>query len=203
MLMGPFLVVFMGISRVVVPEAARVLQKHPRHLRKFCGLVSITLSLAALAWGSFLLLVLPMGLGKLVGSLWHPAYVLLVPVTIQVIGSTLSCGATAGLHALGAARRSLRAQIFAAAAFVIGGLAGAYFGGTVGTARGAAAATVFGAVIWWWQFHLGLRESGTAAARYRFFSHRPGGPRHAKPAGASRSAPAQAGQAGHGGNPRR
>ena len=117
MLMGPFLVVFMGISLVVVPEAARVLQKHPRHLRKFCGLVGIALSLAALAWGGLLLLVLPMGLGKLVGPLWHPAYLLLIPVTIQVIGSTLSCGATAGLHALGAARRSLRAQIFASVAF--------------------------------------------------------------------------------------
>jgi hypothetical protein len=52
-----------------------------------------------------------------------------------VIGSTLSCGATAGLHALGAARRSLRAQIFASVAFVVGGLAGAYFGGTLGTMR--------------------------------------------------------------------
>jgi hypothetical protein len=46
---------------------------------------------------------------------------------------------------------------------------------------------VFGAVVWWWQLHLGLRESGTAAARYRFFSHKPGGPRHAKPAGPGRT----------------
>jgi O-antigen/teichoic acid export membrane protein len=196
MLMGPFLVIFMGISLVVVPEAARVLQNHPRHLRKFCGLVGIVLSLAALAWGVLLLLVLPTGVGyKLVGPLWHPAYALIIPVTIQVIGSTLSCGATAGLHALGAARRSLRAQIFASVAFVVGGLAGAYIGGTLGTMRGTAAATMFGAVVWWWQLHLGLRESGTAAARYRFFSHKPGGPRHAKPAvpgRTDRSAPPQA-----------
>jgi O-antigen/teichoic acid export membrane protein len=188
MLMGPFLVIFMGISLVVVPEAARVLQKHPRHLRRFCGLVSIVLSLAALAWGGLLLLVLPTGLGfKLVGPLWLPAYALIIPVTIQVVGSTLSCGATAGLHALGAARRSLRAQIFASVAFVGGGLAGAYFGGTLGTMRGTAAATMFGAVVWWWQLHLGLRESGTAAARYRFFSHKPSGPRHVKPAGPGRN----------------
>ncbi len=35
-LMGPFLVVLMGISQVAVPEASAVLARSPRRLRLFC-----------------------------------------------------------------------------------------------------------------------------------------------------------------------
>ena len=160
LLMGPFLVVFMGIAIVIVPEAARVLRESPRFLQRFCLLVSVGLSAVAVAWGAALLVLLPTGLGRIgLGPIWHPAYVLIIPVTVQVIGSTMSCGATAGLHALGAARRSLRAQIFAAVAFLVGGLVGAYLGGAQGTARGAAVATLVAALVWWWQLRAGLRES--------------------------------------------
>ena len=184
MLMGPFLVIFMGISLVVVPEAARVLQNAPpapaevlragRH-RAVPGRPGLGRPAApGAAHGAGLQAGRPALAPRLRAD--HPGH-------HPGVGSTLSCGATAGLHALGAARRSLRAQIFASVAFVGGGLAGAYLGGTLGTMRGTAAATMFGAVVWWWQLHLGLRESGTAAARSRFFSHEPGGPRHAKQAG--------------------
>ena len=168
LLVGPFLVVFMGISLVAVPEAARVLRHSPRHLRMYCVLVGGGLAIAALLWGIALLILLPRGLGdRLLGPIWRPTYGLVVPITIQVIGACLSAGATAGLHALGAARRSLRAQVFASSAFVIGGVLGALAGGATGTLRGTAAASLLGAVLWWWQLHAALRESDLVPAPER------------------------------------
>ena len=126
LLVGLFLVVFMGISLVAVPEAARVLRHSPRHLRMYCMLVGGGLAVAALLWGIALLILLPRGLGdRLLGPIWRPTYALVLPITVQVIGACFSAGATAGLHALGAASRSLRAQVIAAGAFVTGGVIGA------------------------------------------------------------------------------
>ena len=163
-LMGPFLVVFMGISLVAVPEAARVLRKSPRRLRLFCVLVGGGLAVAALAWGSALLVLLPRGLGDwLLGPIWRPAYELVLPLTIALMGACVSAGATAGLHALGAARRSLRAMVIASAGYLIGGLVGAYYGGALGTVLGVAVATCLGTLFWWWQLHAALRESAGAS----------------------------------------
>ena len=62
--MGPFMVIFFGMSLVTVPEAARIMRGSPRHLPLFCLLVSGGLSLLALAWGALLLVALPRGLGQ-------------------------------------------------------------------------------------------------------------------------------------------
>ena len=159
-LMGPFLVVFMGMSLVTVPEAAQVLRRSPRHLRLFCLLVGGGLAVAGLAWGVVLLVALPRGFGDwLLGPIWRPAYPLVLPLTISVVGACFSMGASAGLHALGAAKRSLRAMILASAAYLACGLVGAVAGGAVGTVRGAAVATWIGALLWWWQLRVALRES--------------------------------------------
>jgi O-antigen/teichoic acid export membrane protein len=164
-LMGPFLVVFMGMSLVTVPEAARVLRRAPHRLRLFCVIVGVGLSVLALAWGVLLLLALPRGLGDwLLGPIWRPTYPLILPLTFSVIGACLIAGASAGLHALGAARRSMRAMLVASAAYLAFGVAGAWLGGTVGAVRGAALATLSGALLWWWELHLALRKSGDASA---------------------------------------
>ena len=52
LLMGPFMVIFMGISLVTVPEAVRVLRHSPRHLQLYCLLVGTGLAVLALAWGA-------------------------------------------------------------------------------------------------------------------------------------------------------
>ena len=160
-LMGPFLVLFMGMSLVTVPEAARVLRRSPRHLPLFCVLLGAGLALAGLTWGIMLLVALPKGLGvRVLGSIWRPAYPLILPATISVMGGCVSAAAGAGLHALAAARRSLRAMVLTSVAFLGCGLVGAATGGAVGTMRGAAVATWIGALLWWWQLHLALQESG-------------------------------------------
>ena len=183
-MMGPFMVIFFGMSLVTVPEAARILRNSPRHLPVFCLLVSGGLSVLAAAWGAILLVALPRGLGQwLLGSIWRPAYPLVLPLTISVVGGCVIAGAGAGLHALGAARRSLRAMVLASAVYVVCTLAGAETGGAMGTVRGAAIATWVGALLWWWELRSGLHESTTAPA-YRWpLSRRPGG-RHRRPAGA-------------------
>jgi O-antigen/teichoic acid export membrane protein/capsular polysaccharide biosynthesis protein len=159
LLMGPFLVVFMGISAVTVPEASRIVRRSPRFLLFYCLLVGGGLAVLALAWGGALLVALPRGLGNLLlGKLWRPTDPLVLPVTIGVMGACLTTGATAGLHALGAARRSLRAMIIASAFYLSLGLLGALQGGALGTARGVALATWIGSLLWWRQLRVAMRE---------------------------------------------
>ena len=159
LLMGPFLVVFMGISAVTVPEAARILRRSPRYLLLYCLLVGCGLAVLALAWGGALVVALPRGLGNLLlGRLWEPTAHLVLPVTIGVMGACLTVGATAGLHALGAARRSLRAMAVASLIYLGCGLLGALQGGALGTTRGVALATWIGALLWWRQLRVAMRE---------------------------------------------
>jgi hypothetical protein len=158
LLMGPFLAVLMGLSLVTVPEAARVLRRAPHRLGRFCLLLGGGQAVGALLWGAALLLM-PDRLGALVlGDVWHSSARLIVPITLGVAGAGLGTGAAAGLRALGAARRSLRCQLFASAGYVGGGLGGAAVAGTVGSAWGVAAATLSGSAVWWLQLRSALRE---------------------------------------------
>lgn len=158
LLLGPFLALLMGLSLVTVPEAARVLRQAPHRLAKFCLMLSGGLAVAALLWGVALLLV-PDRAGELVlGDVWGSASELIVPAVLGVAGSGLGIGAAAGLRALAAARRSLRAQLFASVCYVGGGLGGAAAGGAVGSAWGVAAATLVSSAVWWLQLRTALRE---------------------------------------------
>lgn len=161
-LMGPFMVIFFGMGLVLLPEAARILRRSPRYLLLFCACASGGMALLGLAWGVVLLVALPRGLGPLMlGSLWRPTYPLVLPSTIAIMGGCVQAGAGTGLHALGAARRSLRAMVLGAVLFVICGLAGALAGGAFGTMCGAAVAAWIAALLFWWQLRAALPESAT------------------------------------------
>ncbi|MFB7513288.1 hypothetical protein [Streptomyces sp. NPDC056144] len=158
LLLGPFLALLMGLSLVTVAEAARVLRRAPQRLWLFCLLLGAGQAVAALLWGAALHLV-PERLGELVlGGVWHSASELIVPATLGVAGAGLGTGAAAGLRALAAARHSLRCQLFASTLYVGGGLGGAFAGGMVGSAWGAAAATLIGSSVWWLHLRSALRE---------------------------------------------
>lgn len=164
-LMGPFMVVLMGISLVTVPEAARILRRSPRHLGLFCLLTGVILAVAALAWGVTLMVALPHGLGRwLLGPIWRPTYPLIMPVAIGLAGACFAVGASAGLRALGASPRSLRAQVVTSVAYVVFGLVGAYYGGAVGTVYGTMVAIWVGVTVWWWQLRAAMRESDQVPA---------------------------------------
>ncbi len=160
LLVGPFLAVLMGLSLVAVPEAARVLRRSPRRLPLFCAVLGAGQAAAALLWGLTLLFLVPEAAGRFVlGSLWEPSFALIVPITVSVMNASLATGAAAGLRALGAARRSLRAQLVNSAGYVIGGIAGAAVAGAYGSAWGVAGATLIGAGTTWLQLRRGLAEA--------------------------------------------
>jgi O-antigen/teichoic acid export membrane protein len=169
MLMGPFLVILMGMSQVAVPEASHILRTAPERLGRFCLMFGTLQSTAAAAWGGMMLLLLPHGLGDaLLGSLWQPVSVLLPAVILGMCFGGFEVGAAAGVRALGAARRSLRAQLSFSALYLLGGAVGAVVAGAQGTCVGVAIATGLGAVVWWYQLqraraeHAQVREVGPA-----------------------------------------
>jgi O-antigen/teichoic acid export membrane protein len=181
-LMGPITVLFLGMGLVTTPEAARVLKRSPRRLPLFCLLVSGGLAAAGVAWGAVLLVALPRGLGAwLLGPIWRPTYPLVVPQTLSVLGMCIGTGSGAGLHALGAARRSLRAMVLQSVLYLGCGLVGAFTGGAAGTVLGTAVATWVGALLWWWQLHVALQESGHEGMGNLNLGSRQAG-RHSKPA---------------------
>ncbi len=156
-------------------------------------LLAIGLSIGACAWGGILYAALPRGLGQwLLHSIWRPTYPLVLPLTAAVIGACVTAGAIAGLRALGVARRSLRAEVITSALYIVFTLAGAARWGAIGAVGGGAVATLIGAVIWWFQLHLALRESGVA--QLALTGHQPG--KHRLPPGtkASQKASQQASQ---------
>ena len=160
-LMGPFKILFFGISLITLPEAARILRRSPRHLPLFCMAISTGLTLLALAWGAVLMVGMPRGLGHLMlGSLWRPTYPLVLPATLSVMSMCATTGAVLGLHAVGAARRSLRAAILTSVLIVACALLGAVTGGTLGTMRFVAVAMWVGTLVCWWELRQALDESG-------------------------------------------
>ncbi|TDD24097.1 hypothetical protein E1218_16735, partial [Kribbella turkmenica] len=117
MMLGPFFIVLSGIGLVAVPEAARMLRRSLRALKGFCLLIGSAQALAALAWGMTLVLTMPHAWGHAVlGEVWDATEPLLLPATLSVMFASFYTGASAGLRALGVARRSLKAQLYASAA---------------------------------------------------------------------------------------
>ncbi len=172
-LMGPLTILFLGMSLVAIPEAARILNRSPLRLPLFCLLLSAGLAVAALAWGIVLLVALPRGLGAAVlGPIWRHTYPLVLLQALFVIGQVAGTGPFAGLHALGAARRSLRSITIGSVTYLACCLVGAAAGGIVGTMRGAAIASLISVLITWWQFRMALQESDQVPAGARLLPGR-------------------------------
>lgn len=162
LLLGPFFALLMGLSLVTVAEGARVLQRAPHRLRRFCAVLGAGQAAAALLWGLALLLV-PHDAGRFVlGDVWDPASELILPVTIGIAAAGFNTGAAAGLRALGAAKRSLRAQLINSAGYVGLGLIGAFLAGAPGSAWGVALAITSGSAVWWFELHAALNDHLTA-----------------------------------------
>jgi O-antigen/teichoic acid export membrane protein len=159
LLLGPFLALLMGLNLVAVPEAARVLRDAPGKLARFCVMLGGVQAVAAATWGVILLFLMPDALGRLVlDDVWPHAQPLILPVALSVTGAGVVTGASVGLRALGAAPRSLRAQLVASAGYLGFGLIGAALGGAVGMSWGSTTAMWLGAGLWWWQLRSALRE---------------------------------------------
>ena len=163
-LFGPMTILFLGMSLVTIPEAARVLRRSPRHLPLFCLAVSSGLALLGLVWGVVLLVALPRGLGQLMlGNIWRPTYPLVLPTTLWVMGTGALSGALVGLHALAAARRSLRSTLFTSALGMASSLAAAVIAGMAGAMWASAAASWIGVLVAWVQLRRALHEPDATA----------------------------------------
>ncbi|MGH3193240.1 MAG: hypothetical protein ACRDPY_13350 [Streptosporangiaceae bacterium] len=170
-LMGPFRILFLGMGLFMVPEATSILRRSPRHLPLFCLAVSSGLALLGLAWGVVLLVELPRGLGHLMlGSIWRPTYPLVLPTTLWVMGTGALSGPFVGLHALAAARRSLRSTLFVSALGLATSLAGAMIAGTAGAMWGAVASSWIGVLVYWVQLRTALHEWPATAGKPRLAS---------------------------------
>lgn len=190
-LIGPMTVLFAAMGLVIIPEAVRVLRRAPARLRLFCVLVSAGLAAIGGLWGLILLVMLPRGLGAwLLGPIWRPTYPLVLPTMIAVVGGGVSVGGSAGLHALGAARKSLRVALLGSAATLGLTLAGSAKWGAVGALWGNAAAGWASAVLSWWNLRASLRESGIVPADGRLWSIRPRGRYRGIPTSAAALLPA-------------
>lgn len=158
-LMGPLNIMFFGIGMITIPEAARLLRNSPRRLPLYCLALSAGLTSLTLVWAVLLLAGLPHGIGHMMlGSLWGPTYPLVLPTALSMAATCLGTGAAVGLHALGTAGRSLRANATGSALVLAFSFAGAVLAGVAGAVYFGAAASVIGTVILWWQFRAALHE---------------------------------------------
>jgi O-antigen/teichoic acid export membrane protein len=174
-LLGPFRILLYGLGMITIPEAANILRTSPKRLPTFCLAVSAGLTLAALAWGVALLVTMPLGLGHLMlGATWVPAYPLVLPTVLTVAGNCAAAGAGVGMHALGAARRSLRAAILTSAVILPFAIVGALVAGVYGTMYLAAAAAWLTTAVSWWYFRQAMRESRTVPVPRWLWPHRGG-----------------------------
>ena len=83
---------------------------------------------------------------------------LLLPLGLVLAVGYFENSASAGLRALGAARRSLASQLDGAALYVVLGGLGAHLGGAYGSMWGVFFAMLLSEVMWWTQLRRGLRD---------------------------------------------
>ncbi len=97
-LLGPFKIIYYGISLITIPEAARLLRRSPRRLPLLCAAISTGLILLALVWGAALLVAMPPARRSLraaiIGSVLIVAFALVGAVTAGTLG-TMRCAAAA------------------------------------------------------------------------------------------------------------
>ena len=111
LLLGPITFVILSSMLFGVPELARRIPFGTHELKRVATIVSTATVLATAAWFVCAMLM-PAGIGhKLLGKSWDPARRLLPPLAIYSIASSASTGATCGIHALEAARSSLRLRL--------------------------------------------------------------------------------------------
>jgi O-antigen/teichoic acid export membrane protein len=147
-----------GTALAATPEAVRFLRESPKRLVQACRVIALIQPSGALVWGAVLLFA-PPELGHFIlGANWDAARSLLLPLLIWAGAFGSSFGPWAGLRALAAAKRSLRARSIDAIAGLVLSLGGAYVGGAVGAAWGTAAAGCLMIPNAWWQFSRALQE---------------------------------------------
>jgi hypothetical protein len=155
-ILGPLTVIFLGTRLIAIPLGVAALAESPSALRRHAVWVSGLLAASALLIG-VCVMKLPDAAGHaLLGSTWHGAQGLVLPIAIMTTGTGLSIGAGVGLRALGAASYSLRARLLIAPLALVLGTGGALLAHADGAAWGLAASSLLSSAVWWRMFTKGL-----------------------------------------------
>jgi O-antigen/teichoic acid export membrane protein len=160
LLIGPVLVIFIGMQLVAVPMAVRALHVSIARLRRLCLAIGSSMAIIAVAWGGLLTLV-PTELGRaLLATNWEPAHRIVLVLALGLAASSFSSGALIGLRAFAAATRSLRATVISSMLTTVATILGAWLYGAAGAAWGIALSHSVMMPLWWWEFR---RESARRA----------------------------------------
>ena len=156
LLIGPVLVIFIGLQLVAVPMAVRALTVSIARLRGLCLAIGSAMAFIAAAWGVLLTLV-PDEFGRaLLATNWDPAHRIVLLLALGLAASSFSSGALIGLRAFAAASRSLRATVISSSLTTVTTIVGAWLYGAPGAAWGILLAHAATMPLWWWEFR---RES--------------------------------------------
>ncbi|MGN6378587.1 MAG: hypothetical protein ACTHNU_06515 [Gaiellales bacterium] len=147
--LGPMNILNMGITAPAITEAVRVSRRSLRRMVQFSVAVGVGLAIASLVWGVGMYL-LPAHIGHaLLRKSWAPAHAVILPYTAVMAAAGMLTGATVGLRALAAAKRSMRARLVTGAIAIPATTVGAIVDGAAGAALGLAAALWLGSILWW------------------------------------------------------
>jgi hypothetical protein len=106
---------------------------------------------------------LPPSLGRaLLSHSWAAGHSVLIPLTIAAAASGILTGATVGLRALAAAKRSMRVRLITAAITIAASTVGAITAGATGAAAGLAFGLSVGALMWVVELNSATREAARA-----------------------------------------
>ena len=158
LLLGPLNVLFQGVQLAALPEAVRLFRQSPAALRRLSIVLSTVVAAAVLAWGAFVWL-LPDNIGiALLGASWAPAHSVVFLLAIGLAGGAANMGASVGLRAMAAAKRSMNINLGVTGLAVLSESTGAALNGAQGAAAAFAAGAAIGTTVWWRQYLAALRR---------------------------------------------
>jgi O-antigen/teichoic acid export membrane protein len=166
-LVTPITLVNMGLVVFGIPEAVRASKESPHALWRVTAGISVSLVVVSVVWGC-LLFMLPATVGhQLLNHQWESARRVVIPLSCAWAAVGVITGATVGLRALAAARRSLRLRLPTAVVTLCGGAGGAAVAGAPGAAVGFALGMAVTCPFWWLEFRAALREHASAERAIR------------------------------------
>jgi O-antigen/teichoic acid export membrane protein len=154
----------LGVQGAATPELVRALRRSTKKLHRDVLGLSAGLATFSLVWGVVTLTV-PDSVGQqLFGDTWQAAQPLLIYYCVAQVANGLRTGPEAGLRALGAADRTVRARVWVSMIGVAGQVAGALVAGALGVAVATAIIKPFQMVIWY-LYYRGARYQAAATGQ--------------------------------------
>jgi O-antigen/teichoic acid export membrane protein len=157
--LGPLNILNQGLTAPSITEAVRISRRSPRRMLRMVTLLAIAIAGVSVVWG-LLMYLLPGHLGReLLRRSWAPAHGVILPYAAVMAAAGSLTGATVGLRALVATRRSLQARFITGALSLACTAAGAYLDGAAGAATGLAIGLWAGSILWWKGLRLAVADA--------------------------------------------